>query len=172
MQVLRSYERVLPPIPAKSKLKVMKRSLSAKNQSCQFFNIKPYAEDPISIWPTVAEIFKRKWVHRISKYSVNTVRYNHSLMPLFSCFDFFRQRTKVSPKCQQIPNWFFFQSIYTEKLKKLVLFSPYVYIESSAFKIKTKRTKIWDCGSTWTCKWAIGVRIWWGSLVTTHIPNS
>ena len=35
-----------------------------------FINIKPYAEDPISIWPMVAEIFERKWVHRISKYSV------------------------------------------------------------------------------------------------------
>ena len=70
MQALGSYEPVLLPIPPKSKVKVMKRSLSAKIQSCQFFNIKPYAEDAISIWPMVAEIFKRKWFHRISKYSV------------------------------------------------------------------------------------------------------
>ena len=46
--------------------------------------IKPYAEDSISIWPTVTEIFKRKWVHKISKIQCKC----HCLF--FSCF-----RTKV-----------------------------------------------------------------------------
>ncbi len=55
----------------KSKGKVTKRSSSAKTQSCQFLQSKPKDENPMSIWLTVAQIIKNKWVHTLNAYTVS-----------------------------------------------------------------------------------------------------